>query len=72
MQSKGAAVPAHPPGQTALSVASNRRKPETPLPHCQAQNAPRLARRRLHLDLRNEGLRLWPIRSRAVLPVAEG
>eukprot|EP00969_Alexandrium_andersonii_P341438 15092704-Alexandrium_andersonii.AAC.1 len=27
-------------GQTAVSAARNRQKSETPLPHCQAQEAP--------------------------------
>eukprot|EP00969_Alexandrium_andersonii_P170446 7536178-Alexandrium_andersonii.AAC.1 len=36
-------------GQTALSAAPNRRRSETPIPQCQAQEARRSARRLLHL-----------------------
>eukprot|EP00969_Alexandrium_andersonii_P286038 12645787-Alexandrium_andersonii.AAC.1 len=37
----------------------------TPIPQVQTQEAPREARRLLRPDLRNRGLRLSPIRSRA-------
>eukprot|EP00969_Alexandrium_andersonii_P101981 4501690-Alexandrium_andersonii.AAC.1 len=53
-----------PTGQTACSEAPNRRKSETPIPQVQAQEAPREARRLLHLAVRPEGFRLSPIRSR--------
>eukprot|EP00969_Alexandrium_andersonii_P217630 9613511-Alexandrium_andersonii.AAC.1 len=53
IQPEGAAAPACPTGQTALSAAPNRQKPKTPMPHCQAQEAPRLARRLLRLELRS-------------------
>eukprot|EP00969_Alexandrium_andersonii_P051877 2278647-Alexandrium_andersonii.AAC.1 len=56
IQPEVAAVPAHPTGQTASSAAPNRRKSETPLPHCQAQR-PREARHLRRMDLQNGGLR---------------
>eukprot|EP00969_Alexandrium_andersonii_P261729 11570499-Alexandrium_andersonii.AAC.1 len=37
----------------------NRRKPETPLPHCQASEVPREARRLLRLDMRDGGCLLY-------------
>eukprot|EP00969_Alexandrium_andersonii_P084992 3748688-Alexandrium_andersonii.AAC.1 len=45
----GAAVPARPAGEAALCAAPNRRKPETPIPQVQTQEAPREARRLLRL-----------------------
>ena len=71
IQPEGAAVPARPTGQTALSAAPNRRKSETPILQVQAQEAPRFAQHLLRLDLPMgvSDLRRFGAAERAVWPV---
>eukprot|EP00969_Alexandrium_andersonii_P271164 11984587-Alexandrium_andersonii.AAC.1 len=56
-------VPTSSPRGRRSQHAQQAKRP-SPLPHGQAQEAPRFARRLLCLDLRNWVLRLLPIRSR--------